>query len=90
MMDQIKYPASVAIIGGDGRMQHTAQAFSADGCNVTLWGQKGEREETLRERLAADGVILPIPLTRDGQRLNAPYAGKKPLLTDLVAMLYPG
>ena len=71
-------------------MQHTAQAFSADGCNVTLWGQKGEREETLRERLAADGVILPIPLTRDGQRLNAPYAGKKPLLTDLVAMLYPG
>lgn len=89
-MEKKNYPRTITIIGGDGRMTHTAAAFSADGKIVSLWGQKGEREETLRERLAADLVILPIPLTRDGQRLNAPYAHEKPELVRLIELLRPG
>ncbi len=89
MMENQKYPASVAIIGGDGRMIYTKEALEADGCMVTLWGHPNEAESVLADvLLGAELVILPIPLTRDGGHLNTPAS--PPKLSELADWMKAG
>ena len=69
------------IIGGDARQIYLAKSLKADGHSVYLSGlEKAKGAElfvqiTPREigRLC-QAVILPLPVTRDGKTLNAPFS----------------
>ncbi len=79
MMETKKIPLTAVILGGDGRMVHTARVLEAAGCTVTLYGQdKGTSPPVSLEKIvhAADLIVLPIPVTRDGVHLNAPLSSE--------------
>ena len=92
MMETKQSPASVLLLGGDGRMYYTAEALAADGCRVMLWGQseEGSVASWTQIIMQANRVILPIPLTRDGVNLHAPNLKNPPALADLLLMLRAG
>lgn len=83
----------LAVIGGDVRQLWLARALAADGYEVAVCGadsQTGEgilggavRCVTLSDALGlCDAVILPLPYTSDGRRVNCPLGGEI-LLSDV-------
>lgn len=90
---------SFAIIGGDKRQLYIAKEIEADGYTANLCGF-----EKLEQLLGSFGgsvpmeegvifsevIILPLPVTKDGKYLNAPFADKKILLDDNFASLLKG
>lgn len=86
---------TVGFLGGDARMVFLANMLAADGFKVRSWCLAGAPNEgTPSEALAADRVVLPVPLQKEGKlngtkmplgelwpRLNATqriYAGAVP------------
>ena len=68
------------VIGGDERMKYLAQSIAADGYPVCVCGLeklgtcRGAAECDLPQLAAKSSVILlPLPATKDGLFLNAPY-----------------
>ena len=64
-----------AVLGGDGRQLRLADLLRQDGRRVQLWGfeqPEGWEISALEEAAAADVVILPLPLSRDGNTLHLP------------------
>lgn len=71
----------VAVLGGDARQISMARALAASGYRVYVWGLGecresigaaklcGSWEEAVRD---ADAVVLPIPASADGVRVNCP------------------
>jgi len=90
----------IAVLGGDLRHAVMARFLSADGYETAVYGMDtyaGERGENVT--LAADIasavngaalVILPVPVTRDGERLCAPLTRKTVLLTEVFDALSAG
>ncbi len=83
------------ILGGDQRQIYLARSIAADGCQVWVSGlEKG----TGTEGLPAVGlqelvekcsvVILPLPVTRNGKTLNAPFSAKEIVLDDDFVSLF--
>ncbi len=76
------------VIGGDARMRFLAESIVADGYRVVVSGMEELNafddefdlsvEEAIKE---SDVIILPLPVTRDGKLLNAPYS-KSPIFID--------
>lgn len=76
------------VIGGDARMRFLAESIVADGYRVVVSGMEELNafddefdlsvEEAIKE---SDVIILPLPATRDGKLLNAPYS-KSPIFID--------
>lgn len=63
-----------AVVGGDMRQVHLARLLAEDGHRVVTWGlEKGEGPEgvPLQKALECPLVILPLPVSRQGQ-LNLP------------------
>lgn len=62
------------ILGGDMRQKHLAQMFKNDGFDVVhFYCGEITVNSGIREAVkAADTVILPLPVTRDGETLNTP------------------
>lgn len=90
---------SFGIIGGDKRQLSMARAISADGYTVYLTGF--ERLEQLlgtfggsvaieEAAMFSEAVILPLPVSKDGKFLNAPFSETKIPLDDHFAMLLKG
>lgn len=86
----------IAFLGGDLRLIHTVHAFEAEGADCVIWGSDGccgsppcvsTPAEAIR---SADLVILGIPVSRDGNTLNAPLASRQLKLTELVELLSDG
>lgn len=83
------------ILGGDRRQIYTARSIAADGYPVYICGlEKCEGAHELAqltlEELATrcTVIILPLPATRDGRTLNAPFCESKIALNDdFAAML---
>lgn len=74
-----------AVIGGDGRMTHLAERLTEEGCSVKLLGcgneclptHKGKGELQICTTLSkamegVDAMVLPLPATRDGERVHCP------------------
>ena len=74
-----------AVIGGDGRMTHLAERLTEEGCSVKILGcgneclptHKGKGELQICTTLSkasegATAIILPLPATRDGERVHCP------------------
>lgn len=86
----------IAFLGGDLRLIHTVLAFEAEGADCVIWGSDGccgsppcvsTPADAIR---GADLVILGIPVSRDGNTLNAPLASERLKLTELVDLLSNG
>lgn len=83
------------VIGGDERMKYLAQSIAADGYPVCVCGLeklgtcRGAAECDLPQLAAKSSVILlPLPATKDGLFLNAPYAENEIRLDDGFARLF--
>lgn len=83
------------ILGGDRRQIYTARSIAADGYPIYISGlEQCEGAQNFTQvtprQLAArcTVIILPLPATRDGRTLNAPFCGSEiPLNDDFAAML---
>ena len=75
---------TTALLGGDKRQHFVAKVLADGGCDVLVWG--GEGSDALGDRVRvchtwqeavepAQAVILPLPASLDGVRLNAPAQG---------------
>lgn len=83
------------VIGGDERMKYLAQSIAADGYPVCVCGleklgtRRGAAECDLPQLAAKSSVILlPLPATKDGLFLNAPYAENEIRLDDDFARFF--
>ncbi|WP_417104253.1 dipicolinate synthase subunit DpsA [Hominenteromicrobium sp.] len=83
------------VIGGDVRMKYLAQSIAADGYPVCVCGLeklgtcRGAAECDLPQLAAKSSVILlPLPATKDGLFLNAPYAENEIRLDDDFSRLF--
>lgn len=83
------------VIGGDERMKYLAQSVAADGypvcvCGLEMLGTcRGAAECDLPQLAAKSSVILlPLPATKDGLFLNAPYAENEIRLDDDFARFF--
>ncbi len=80
------------VIGGDERMRYLATGIAKDGYSVYVTGLEklqpccGAAAVSLPELIERSTVIvLPLPVTRDGKTLNAPYSGNEIALDDSFA-----
>ena len=69
------------VVGGDERMCYLAASIAKDGYPVCVAGLEklppchGAAAVTLQELIERSSVVvLPLPVTRDGKTLNAPYS----------------
>lgn len=81
----------ISIIGGDARFVYTALRLRNQGCDVLLCGaarlQCDIRRCDLNEALMSDAIILPLPVSRDGKTVNAPYYDESITLDSIISRL---
>ena len=95
----------IAVIGGDARAIEAASALMARGHECSFYALEGLPGGRCREadeekcsdpyRLydaleGADAALLPIPISRDGKTLNAPYTAQEARLSQLLPLLPEG
>lgn len=86
-MRKIEY---FGIVGGDKRQLETALSIQKDGYNVNICGFenanfkiKDLKQDTLNNVISkSEGIILPLPVTRNGTSLNAPFSNSEILLNN--------
>lgn len=83
------------VVGGDMRQVYLAQAIAADGFPVLT--SCLEEAEGLPASVSlpglcgqADVILLPLPVSRDGKTLHAPFAAEPVPLDDRFASLFSG
>lgn len=83
-----------AIIGGDKRQIKMSESIAADGYDVFSVGFEKTKIDSIVKKTDLETaigncqyVILPLPVTRDSQTLNAPYSEKKIILDDSFAKI---
>lgn len=95
-MNTTSLPKKIAVIGGDLRQLEAAKAFCDKGLTVSVYGLDVVKENAgpvqrandLKDALyLADLVILPLPHSYDGIKLNAPLSTKPITLAELFAHL---
>lgn len=76
----MEHTLTAAIVGGDVRQIYLGELFAADGAQVQTIGLEQQAGALpvctdMSALLAqADVILLPMPVTRDGEKLNAPLA----------------
>ena len=84
------------IIGGDKRQLYCARSIAQDGYGVLLYGfdefEPGKEMAMvpncdLRSAADADAVILPMPLSKDGKNLYAPYSSDNIQFGEVTALI---
>lgn len=75
----------IALLGGDERQIYAARELARSGRRVTVWGLgncaarvfPAETADTWESAVAdARAVILPLPASTDGVRVNSPFTGE--------------
>ena len=79
----------IAIVGGDARMPEVAAALQSAGHRAEI-SAAGGTPLSPRALAEAEAVLLPQPLTRDGETLNAPTSPLPLPLAALFSMLPEG
>lgn len=86
----------IAFLGGDVRQLTVADYFIHRGVKVTLWGidtRKSKDKYKMADDISnavesSDICILPLPVSNEGIRLNAPFLGEKaPRLCEVARMI---
>lgn len=86
MKDKAKLPP-IAVIGGDKRAHYIAELLASDGFEVgeALLSADGDASKmTFDAALKCGVIILPTPVTKDGETLFAPRAEDKVALVDII------
>ncbi len=82
---------SFGIIGGDIRQLYCARSIYEDGLDITvsgfgrssdMMGMKETPADAVIERV--DAIILPLPVSKDGERLNSPFAEEPLPLSEII------
>lgn len=92
---------SFAVLGGDRRMLYCARALADDGFIVTAAGFSGQANRMMLTELepeeavsGCEGIILPLPASKDGVNVFAPMSEKPvplfPLLNDCKKVIFCG
>ncbi len=76
------------VLGGDTRQEKLAAWLAEQGQRTVTWGLGGDGP--LEEALAQDCLVLPLPVSRDGERLHTPLGREILALEDLWSRLRPG
>lgn len=91
--------AKIAVLGGDLRQMVTAAELAKEGYEVAVyaadaytgdWGTVTRAADLTSAVRGAELVILPLPVTQDGERLHCPLTRKTVLLRDVFSALSPG
>ena len=71
---------TVSVIGGDLRQLTLAKMLSQEGYLVSVYGfgkdslsENYNAEKDIQKAVCADVIILPVPVTLDSKKLNAPF-----------------
>lgn len=79
-----------SVIGGDLRQLTVAKLLAEDGYSVKIFGFDKEIDadekmkcDSLSEAAQADVIILPLPVSQDGNNLNSPFSENKIPLKEL-------
>ncbi len=87
----MKHSNKIALIGGDTRQLHVRDFFKEKDFDIVSWGieqKSSSREMLIKITDGADVVILPLPVTKDGIRLNCPFCEHSQIkLSDLAKIL---
>lgn len=85
------------VLGGDMRQVYLARSIAADGFPVLTSGLEKAQGERPPEPVGlgqlcsqADVILLPLPATRDGENLNAPFASQAVKLDEGFAARFSG
>lgn len=73
---------SIVICGGDKRQKYMYEYMVEKGLKVSTFGMEGE--EDVEKLKNYDVVILPVPVTKDGEHINGPYRIR---LDDIMSVL---
>ncbi len=79
---------TISVIGGDLRQLTAARLLKADGFDVSLFGFDDEICES-SHAFDADVIILPLPVSFDGEFLNAPFSKEKYSINELTDKINP-
>ncbi len=71
-----------AIIGGDRRQLYLKDLLTQNRQSVNMFGFS--EPQNLADINEADYIVLPMPASRNGKTVNAPYSGEEILLSDIV------
>ena len=91
-------PKKLALLGGDLRQMITARTLAAEGYEVAVfamdtyagdWGSVTRAADLQSALGGADLIVLPLPVTRDGERLHSPLSRSTVLLDDVFRLLTP-
>ena len=87
----------ITVLGGDTRQVYTARCLARKGYDVKVFGFElfGEKiglpfAQELTEAMRADAVILPLPCTKNGKTLFAPFANGEYDWNELFPLALPG
>ena len=87
---------TVSVVGGDRRQIYTALRLAERGFDVSLFGfeQFGDAtlppaEKTLEQALRRDAIVLPLPCSKNGRTLNAPFSREEIPLRDVAELTAP-
>jgi dipicolinate synthase subunit A len=85
---------TISVIGGDLRQLTLAKLLSAEGYRVILYGFSNHPDapansSDLEYALGGDIVILPIPVSFDGENINMPYDNQTLPITELLDKINP-
>lgn len=75
----MKHKKNLLIIGGDKRQLYMPEFLIEKGFDVTLFGFSKQENKYIFEGslelalIMADAIILPLPVSRDGVNVNAPF-----------------
>ena len=80
----MSYYKNILICGGDKRQVYMAKLMKSRGVKVSTFALNKENEITLSDINKFDVVILPVPVSKDGIHLNAPFVSYKIKLEDIL------
>ena len=78
----------ILIFNADRRFEYTARTLEKEGFEVTF--AKTDKSELIKQIAAAHTLILPLPVSRDGQTLNFQSLGAPLYLTELASAVSKG
>ena len=81
----------ILVCGGDSRQIYTARALEEQGFCVQTVLLRREKEPDIKKQIrSCDALVLPLPVSRDGKTVNAPFAEEKLPLDSVSALTGSG
>lgn len=85
---------TISVIGGDLRQLTLAKLLQKEGYKVMLYGfdnhpDKIMGEDDIEYALSSDIVILPVPVSFDGENINMPFCSRTLSIEELLEKINP-